>query len=125
MEHILGLPIWVWLVVGVIIYMTYFQKESFANSDNIKIYNFNTEWCGWSKRFQPEWDEFTKRVNSDRKLNIEVLDVKCDNKNNESMCEKFEVSGFPSVIAEVNGKRHHYKGSRTAGALMEYITNLK
>lgn len=125
MERILGLPTWVWLVVGVVVYITYFKKEGFTNSDNIKIYNFNTEWCGWSKRFQPEWDEFTRRVNADRKLNVEALDIKCDDSKNESMCEKFEVPGFPSVVAEVNGKRQHYKGPRTADALMEFVRNLK
>ncbi len=148
-----GLPLWVWLVVAGIVIYSYNQsqseskpkasdetkalaekKEKFAdvsNSDTktntkIKIFNFNTEWCGWSRRFQPEWDAFTKAISSDNKLSakVEALDVKCDNPEKESMCEAYGVPGYPYVIAEVNGKRTPYNGERTAKALLEFVSSI-
>jgi thioredoxin-like negative regulator of GroEL len=122
MDKILGFPMWVWLVATIVLYVTYFSKENFADTqDEIKIYNFNTEWCGWSKRFQPEWDEFSKNVSG----RVKAIDVKCDNDKNQQLCKEFEVPGFPSVIAMVNGKRHEYRGERTAKALKEFAANLK
>jgi thiol-disulfide isomerase/thioredoxin len=122
MDRILGFPMWMWLVAAVVLYITCFSKEGFANAqDEIKIYNFNTEWCGWSKRFQPEWDEFSKNVSG----GVKAIDVKCDDDKNQQLCKEFEVPGFPSVIAMVNGKRHEYRGERTAKALKEFVANLK
>ena len=39
-------------------------------NSRLKIFNFNTEWCGWSKRFQPEWDKFTQAVKANPNLNF-------------------------------------------------------
>ncbi len=146
-----GLPLWVWLVVASIVIYSYnksqsqskpkasgetkvlaekkekFSDVSTTNSNTkIKIFNFNTEWCGWSRRFQPEWDAFTKAISSDNKLNdkVEAFDVKCDNPEKESMCEAYGVPGYPYVIAEVNGKRTPYNGERTAKALLEFVSSI-
>lgn len=136
-----GLPIWIWIiVVGIIVFSCYKTisssnsisqkqetptetKESFAevSKPKIKVLNFNTSWCGWSKRFQPEWDSFSSRVKSDPKLShVEAVDVKCDDKKNEAMCEQYQVPGYPYVVIEVDGKRTQYNGERTADALVEY-----
>ena len=154
-----GLPLWVWLVVGVIVIYSYKQscsethrksvsesgskgkavsetkakpntkdekKEKFADTSDkkIKIFNFNTELCGWSKRFQPEWEKFAEAVKSDSMLNnkVEVFDVKCDNSKNNTMCEEYNVPGYPYVVAEINGTRIPYEeGERTASALITFV----
>jgi hypothetical protein len=140
-----GLPLWVWLVVAGIVALSCYQtmncsadtakaaktetKEKFADvskdksKSKIKVFNFNTSWCGWSRRFQPEWDQFSSRVKTDPKLaHIDALDVKCDDSANESMCEKYQVPGYPFVVIEVDGKRTQYDGERTADALVKYLT---
>jgi thiol-disulfide isomerase/thioredoxin len=115
------LPLWVWLVaIGIAVYYYCYskpkktklqiqpqpkpneeKKEKFGNVTNskLKIFNFNTEWCGWSQRFQPEWDNFTKAVKEDSNLNrkVEVFDIKCDQSSNERMCEEYKVPGYPYV----------------------------
>jgi thiol-disulfide isomerase/thioredoxin len=136
-----GLPLWVWLVVVGIVFFSYYQtmgsveapkpnaeiKEKFSevsseDKTKIKVFNFNTSWCGWSRRFQPEWEEFSKRVKSEPKLShVDAFDVKCDDDKNESMCEKYEVPGYPFVVVEINGKRTQYNGERTADALVKYV----
>lgn len=135
-----GLPIWVWLVVSSIVLFSCYQtigsikvtklkvetKEKFdkvsKDKTKIKVFNFNTSWCGWSKRFQPEWEEFSKRVKSNPKLShVEALDIKCDDDKNELMCEKYEVPGYPFIIVEINNKRTQYNGERTADALIKHV----
>jgi hypothetical protein len=104
---------------------TELKKEKFAEipKTKIKVFNFNTSWCGWSRRFQPEWDKFSNKVKSEPKLShIETFDVKCDVSNNESMCEKYRVPGYPYIVIETNGKTNQYNGERTADALIKEIS---
>ena len=104
-------------------------KDTFSNSANknsnlIKVYNFNTSWCGYSVRFQPEWEKFQREIESIDNLNIEAFDIKCDNTNNKQMCDDYEIPGFPSVIIEKDGEKINYNGPRTATAIIEAIKNL-
>lgn len=100
-------------------------QGSQKNSKNIKVYNFNTSWCGWSVRFQPEWQKFEEACKSDPTLkNVEAFDVKCDQPENENLCKQFEVEGFPTVIIEANGKRGVYKGAREAKEIADTVRDL-
>jgi thiol-disulfide isomerase/thioredoxin len=128
-----GLPLWVWLLIMAIIVIYYknsnnsAMNETFAETSKpqIKVMNFNTSWCGWSKRFQPEWDDFSNRVKLNPNLsNVDAQDVKCDKTENESMCESYQIPGYPSVVIEVNGVRHNYEGERTADALTNHVIQL-
>ena len=135
------LPLWVWLVaIGIAVYYYCYapknilkikpkekkkekKKEKFTNS-KLKIYNFNTQWCGWSQRFQPEWDNFTQAIKNDSKLNqfVEAINVNCDDPVNEKMCKKYNVPGYPYVVLDNNGKHKPYSGERTANALLSFIS---
>jgi thiol-disulfide isomerase/thioredoxin len=138
------LPLWVWLVaIGVAVYFYCYsptnklkskpkeekkeKKEKFANStiSKLKIFNFYTSWCGWSVKFQPEWNEFAKAVKADSKLSskVDVIDVKCDNPENEKLCEKYQVPGYPYVVVDNNGKHEAYSGERTAKALLSFVSS--
>ena len=100
--------------------------EPFVDTgDKIKVYNFNTSWCGWSVKFQSEWDKFSNSVKSDSSLNnIDVFDVKCDKPENEAVCKEFEVEGFPTVIIEAGGRRGLYKGPRTSDDLVSTVKDI-
>lgn len=90
--------------------------------NNIKIMNFNTEWCGYSKQFQPMWDEFSKEAN--QMQGVEAVDVKCDVDENKQMCKDYDIPGFPSVIFEKNGEKIEYNGLRSRDGLMEKLNEL-
>jgi thiol-disulfide isomerase/thioredoxin len=126
-DNILNVPLWVWIII--FIYITYniyhsckLAKEEFTNP-KIKIYNFNTSWCGWSKRFQPEWDNFTEICKN--MPDVEVYDIKCDKEENKEQCKKFNVPGYPSVIATIGNKTVNYNGERKSERLVEFIESLK
>lgn len=103
-------------------YMNHPKSEKFDNS-NIVIYNFNTTWCGWSKRFQPVWDKFSETAKKELP-NVKVVDVKCDDKQNDDLCKQFKVPGYPSVVAVVNGESKVYGGSRTEEDLLTFAKSL-
>jgi len=138
-DKIYGLSLLSWILI--IIVLIFFFVQTFSTStekfeevnedvpvktsNNTKVYNFNTSWCGWSVKFQPEWDNFTQAVQSDPSLSgVEVIDVKCDNPENEQMCKDFEIKGFPTVIIDHNGQKGVYKGAREAKEMLETIKDL-
>jgi thiol-disulfide isomerase/thioredoxin len=179
-NKILGIKLWVWIIVGiVIIYLLTNNKETFdndntySNNDNtayindntapndnnisnndtsnstikmsksdsveskqkFKVFNFNTSWCGWSKRFQPEWDALVEMINTKstddeniRKVlrdNVSFLDVKCDNNENIVLCNKYDIPGYPHVIIENinNGEQFVYNNERTATEMYKFLVN--
>lgn len=121
------------VIIGFILYNnSYPITEQFKENDKmiIKVFNFNTEWCGWSKKLQPEWDKFTKII-IDNKLNhIIAYDIKCDNNSNSNMCKDYDVPGYPYIViekmtnAESKPERIIYDQERTADSLLSYIQNL-
>ena len=90
--------------------------------DNILVYNFNTEWCGYSRKFQPIWEDFSNNVKDN--MNIQAIDVKCDNDQNKDLCNKYKIQGYPTVIIVKNNQPHEYSGNRTVDDLISTINNL-
>ena len=101
--------------------------DSDSDDKPIQILNFNTSWCGWSKKFQPEWDKFMAIVKSDPKLNsiVDVQDVKCDNDDNKQLCIENKVQGYPTVIIKANGTSSDYEGPRNVDGLLAAINKIK
>jgi thiol-disulfide isomerase/thioredoxin len=125
---ILGAPLWLWIIGFIVIYMLLNEKDSekftqdiekFTDNKKTKVFNFNTLWCGWSKKFQPEWDKFSESVKTNP--NIEAIDVKCDNPENEQMCKDYDVPGFPYIVVEKNNVKTSYDGQRTSEAMLKNI----
>ena len=87
------------------------------NDNDTIIYNFNTSWCGYSIKFQSIWDEFS---NKNKNSNIKIIDVKCDNNENEKLCNKYPVDGYPSVLKVTNKKIIPYNGPRTVAGLEKF-----
>lgn len=83
------------------------------------IYNFNTEWCGYSKKFQPIWDEFSKKMNN----SIKVMDIKCDDDSNKELCNRYDIPGFPSVVLVQNDNVTNYNGPRTVAGLLAFAND--
>jgi thiol-disulfide isomerase/thioredoxin len=127
-----GTPLWVWIIILTVIFVMMNrnnscskgeESETFSNVNKKKIYNFNTSWCGYSVRFQPEWNKFSQIVNSSYP-DFEAVDIKCDESSNEQMCKEFQIPGYPSVVAVVDGKTINYDGPRESNKLIEFIKNL-
>ena len=78
-KKILNISVLNWLLIVLIIIISFLRKtkEEFTTENkaiesekpknkknkNIKVYNFNTLWCGYSRQFQPAFDEFKRKMN--------------------------------------------------------------
>jgi thiol-disulfide isomerase/thioredoxin len=122
-----GLSLATWsiilLVIVYFIYCTKCRKEDFSIEESkIKVYNFNTKWCGYSVNFQKIFDEFQKKHKNT--TNVEVIDVKCDDDVNKNICEEYSVQGYPSVIFKKGQEKINYEGERTVDGLEEQLQKL-
>lgn len=113
----------------------YQTEEKFSSHEHmIKAYNFNTSWCGYSVKFQDEWNKFTSAAGE---VGVVAHDIKCDNDENNEICKKYGemylpeadepvVTGFPTVVFEVPGQEHPivYPGNRTSDGLIEFSKSL-
>jgi thiol-disulfide isomerase/thioredoxin len=120
---IFGIKIWVWIsifcILGLSVYLILNKKENFKEMASKKptIYNFNTKTCGWSKKFQPEWDKFSEIAKSSLP-NIIVKDIKCE--ENKELCSKYNIPGYPYVLLEIDDKIIPYNGKRTVESLTDF-----
>ncbi len=90
------------------------SKENFvSNDDNITLKLYYTNWCGWSQKFLPIWDELTKKV---KKVNM----TKIDCEKNKELCEG--IPGFPYLILEKKkDDKITYKGDRTVDGILGFL----
>jgi len=123
-----GLSLKIWLLLAVIVgYYMYCNnknsKEKFSIEETtVKVFNFNTEWCGYSKQFQPIWDKFQSKHKNNK--SVRIMDVKCDQKKNENLCNKYEVPGYPSIIFEKGNQKIDYQGPRSLEGLEAQLKKL-
>jgi len=127
----------VFIILTYLIFTSCFKSiknEHFTNEETIHAYNFNTEWCGYSIKFQPIWKEF---MNKTKNLNIVVHDIKCDQEENQEICKKYSetylpgekepvLSGYPTVLFIKPGIKYPiiYDKPRTVEALLEFTNEL-
>jgi thiol-disulfide isomerase/thioredoxin len=128
--------IYLWIIIviiGFILYNNTYQiTEKFNENEKviIKVFNFNTSWCGWSKKLQPEWDKFRQLIIDNNLNHIEVYDIKCDNDSNSQICKEYNVRGYPYIVIEKmtntnnQSERIIYDQDRTAENLLSYIKQL-
>lgn len=81
-----------------------------------KLTLYYTNWCGYSLRFLPIWEEFVSKT----KTGIQTEKIDCEQQNEK--CSNFDISGFPSVILhKPNGERVKFAGSRTVEGLENFV----
>lgn len=93
-------------------------KNIYNNNPSITtIMNFNTDWCGYSKQFQPIWNQFSSNMTG---KGIKVQNIKCDKEENAELCQKFKVQGYPTVKLIKDNKEIEYNGDRTVEDLEDF-----
>jgi hypothetical protein len=87
------------------------KKENFeTDSTTLKLYY--TNWCGWSQRFLPVWDELSK------KATIKMEKIDCE--KNKDSCQG--IPGFPYLVLEKEkNEKVTYKGDRTIDDLLQFL----
>ena len=107
------------IIGGYLLYNWWSHKcnlEMFSGGS--KLYFFFADWCGYCKKFKPEWEKLKTMSN----MGVTLEEVDCsDNKNTPALAKQYNVRGFPTLIL-VNGSKHTtYNGERTASSIVNFI----
>ncbi|KAF7992883.1 hypothetical protein HCN44_005227 [Aphidius gifuensis] len=90
-------------------------------SSGLHFVKFYAPWCGHCQRLAPTWDELGKSNSHDKLVNI----AKVDCTQHQSVCEKFDIKGYPTLLWIENGKKiDKYTGQRGTIELKEYINKM-
>ncbi len=112
------------IVIGFLLCSNYFknnnqaseilQVENFGKSEKKPVLKlFYTNWCGWSKKFLPVWQQL------EGKLPIKMEKIDCE--KNPGKCEG--VAGFPFIVLERENNRLNYNGNRTVADIQRFVQN--
>lgn len=104
-----------------------FEKENIKENFNVennkntvaKLKLFYADWCGHCTKFKPIFDGKLKEMIKSLKIPVKLEAIDCDKNPDEA--NKNNISGFPTLILEVNDKLIKYEGEREAEKIIEFI----
>uniref|UniRef100_A0A0C9RNX6 Txndc5_0 protein n=1 Tax=Fopius arisanus TaxID=64838 RepID=A0A0C9RNX6_9HYME len=95
-----------------------FNKHVSSGSHFVKFY---APWCGHCQKLAPTWDELAQS-NSHHTL-VSISKVDCT--QYRSVCEQFDIKGYPTLLWIENGKKiDKYSGDRGLEHLQEYVNKM-
>ena len=100
-----------------------FDKEVF-NNDAMYLVSFTAPWCGHCQRLKPEWKSAAFDLRNNK--NIKFANVDCT--QNEALCGRFGVRGYPTIKAFRYGSRksssgESYDSERSSASIVTYVKN--
>ena len=85
-------------------------------SGGAKLYFFYADWCGYCKKFKPEWAKLKAEPN----LGVQLEEVDCSNEA-PALAKEYDVKGFPTLILVHSSNKVTYEGERSADAIISFI----
>ena len=93
---------------------------------------YYAHWCGHCKKFEPEWDSLTEKVEESNgkinNININLEKIE-DNKieQGSATINGKPIRGYPTVKIQISKKgdkpvEYEYSGKRSAEALLDHFT---
>ena len=98
------------------------EYNEITDFDKPSIVLFYVDWCGYCRRFMPEYGKLAKKLAD--KYNFAIIN--CENPKNIDMVTKYHISGFPTVFM-IDKKLDHsfslYLSSQSTDVLEEELNN--
>jgi|TARA_B110000483_G_scaffold28033_1_gene33987 thiol:disulfide interchange protein len=111
------------------IYINYLDEGFESSCDNLnedikddkKLVLFYANWCGHCKNIKPVWDETASEINTDNNNKMLKLNVGDGKPEQKEMMEKYNISGFPTIIMFENGENKGVLEKRDKNSFLEYF----
>jgi protein disulfide-isomerase A4 len=102
-----------------VITLTEENFDSIVNKETLIGVEFYAPWCGHCKRLAPEWERAAKRLQT---LETPIKLAKVDATNEKALAQRYDVTGYPTILLFRRGKKFKYLGSREESGIVEYFT---
>ena len=90
-------------------FTTFYKQEGFGNSK--KVILFHMKGCGHCEDLMPTWDKLSGEYGHLSKIDAD----------NSYMIEKYNITGFPTILSIEGGKTTKYGGDRTYEDLKSFV----
>ena len=87
-------------------------------NNNKSVMFFFAPWCGHCNSFKPTWNKFKTYLD-----NHDIKYKEIDYEENSSLCDKYNIQGFPTVLIDNNSNIEEYVGNRTYESLVSWVNN--
>lgn len=97
--------------------------EQNLSLDKQTIINYWGDWCGYSVKFKPEWDQFVESAKT-KYPNLQVLDLHIARGESDlnNLAERVGVNGFPKIVFFSNGKMNNMScGMKTTQNVFDFV----
>jgi len=81
---------------------------------------FYAPWCGHCKALAPTWEDLSDRLQESDDNDVIIAKVDCTKE--KEVCNRFKVTGYPSLKYFADRKMFAYKGARNIDALYDFVT---
>lgn len=117
------------VIIGMYFYFSKPVTEPFTENNNDCIIRlFYVNWCGYCKNIKPDFQIFMEQNNNTtiNGKNVQIEMIECEeNKQNADLASKFNVKGYPTIIAVLNGKPQQFNGSdRSVQGLNDWLKSI-
>jgi thiol-disulfide isomerase/thioredoxin len=86
------------------------------------LYFFYTDWCGFSKKAMPVWEELeTKLSQSPVFGTTRVKAVRVNAETDKKTATLYEIEGYPTIKLETSSSLTDYTGKRTVPAILDFL----
>jgi len=99
-----------------------FTSNNDKEEEEVSVKMFYVDWCGHCKSTKPGFKEFMDKYNGTqlKKKHVNIEMINCE--ENEKLASEYEIKGYPTIIAEVNGNKKVYDSSdRTASGFSNWL----
>lgn len=94
------------------------------SSENVWMVEFYAPWCGHCKALKPKFIAAAKKLKDSKEFEgIKFGAVDCTQE--QALCQKYDVKGYPTLKAFVGGKAKEYQGPRETDEMLEFVTKLR
>lgn len=80
------------------------------------LYFFYTNWCGFSQKAMPEWEDLEEALQGS---SVTPVRVNCEEER--ARCSLYGVEGYPTVIFESTSGTQTYSGPVTKAGLLQFL----
>ena len=88
------------------------------NPDFILYYFYNDK-CGFCTKFQPAWEEVTRRLYLHSNISLRKIDI--NDPANENLTFYYNVTGSPTIIMVSPTQNIQYVGDRSPNDLTDFV----